>query len=50
MINSICIIVSIAPKIESNNVLAILNVGEIKNLDLTKQVVFDEFWNNVGAL
>jgi len=50
MINSICIVLSIAPKIESSNVLAVLNVGEIKNLDLTKQVVFDEFWNNVGAL
>jgi hypothetical protein len=31
-------------------VLATLNVGKIKDLDLTKQLGFDEFWNNSGAL
>jgi hypothetical protein len=49
-INSICIDDSIEPKIELNNVLTALNVGEIKDLDLTKQLGFDEFWNNSGAL
>jgi len=31
-------------------VLVALNVGEIKYLNLTKQLGFDEFWNNSGAL
>jgi hypothetical protein len=31
-------------------VLATLNVGKIKDLDFIKQLGFDEFWNNSGAL
>jgi hypothetical protein len=30
-------------------VLVALNVGEIKDLELTKQLRFDELWNNSGA-
>jgi hypothetical protein len=42
-INPICIEYSIAPKIELDNVFASLNVGEIRGLDLAKQLGFDEF-------
>jgi hypothetical protein len=48
--NSISIDDSIALKIELNNMLATLNVGEIKHLNLIKQLGFDEVWNNNGAL
>jgi len=36
-------------EIELDNVLTILNTSEIKDLDLTKQLGFEIFWNNNGA-
>jgi hypothetical protein len=42
-INPICIEDSIALETELDNVLASLNVGEIKDLDLIEQLGFDEF-------
>jgi len=45
-INPICIEDSIVPKTKLDNVLAILNVGEIKDINPIEQVGFDGFWNN----
>jgi hypothetical protein len=42
-INPICIEDSIALKTELDNVLASLNIGEIRGLDSTEQLGFDEF-------
>lgn len=42
-INSICIEDSIVLETELDNVLASLNVGEIKALDFIEQLGFDEF-------
>jgi hypothetical protein len=42
-INAICIEDSIALKTELDNALASLNIGEIRGLDSTEQLGFDEF-------
>jgi hypothetical protein len=40
----------IALEIKLDNVLTILNKGEIRDLNLLEQVGFDEFWNNSALL
>jgi len=46
--NLICINDFIASKIELDNVLVVMNTNEIRYLYPTKQVGFDELWNNSG--
>jgi hypothetical protein len=45
-INPICIEDFIVLKTKLDNVLVVLNVGEIKDINLIEQVGFDGFWNN----